>query len=109
MNDYQVSFSSQLKVNPKDLVTIWNETQECRAVAKAELKSEKFDPGSAFVILGGIAAGVATGMIYDLIKLAAKKLFEKLGFSEERINSVEVQVIDNPDGSRIVVIVIKEK
>jgi hypothetical protein len=65
------------------------------------------------VLLTGIAIGVATNTIYDLLKQmvinhkAVQKLLEKRDLSKQA-DAIKVQAIEQPDGSQLLVVVIKE-
>ncbi|MDM8557351.1 hypothetical protein [Candidatus Parabeggiatoa sp. HSG14] len=115
MSDYQIRFSPQLEINPTDFVAAWNESPDCKTVGEAKVNSSaaSYDIASAFVLLSGIAIGVATNTIYDLLKQAVvnhksvQNLLEKRGLSKQA-DSINVQTIEQPDGSKMLVVVIKE-
>jgi hypothetical protein len=115
MNNYQIRFDPRLEINPTNFIRDWNTTQDCRDVAEAQVDSSaaSYDIGSAFVLLSGIAIGVATNTIYDLLKQAVvnnkavQDLLEKRGLSKQA-DSISVQTIEQPDGSQMLVVVIKE-
>ena len=115
MSDYQIRFDPRLEINSADFVATWNDSPDCRAVAEAQVKSSaaNYDIASAFVLLSGIAIGVATNTIYDLLKQtvinhkAVQNLLEKRGLSKQA-DSIHVQTIEQADGSQILVVVIKE-
>jgi hypothetical protein len=115
MSDYQIKFSPQLEINPTDFVTAWNESPDCKAVAEAKVShsADSYDIGSALVLLSGIAIGVATNTIYDLLKQmvinhkAVQKLLEGRDLSKQA-DVINVQAIEQPDGSQLLVVVIKD-
>jgi len=115
MNNYKIRFDPRLEINPADFMAVWNTTQDCRDMAEAQVNSSaaSYDIGSAFVLLSGIAIGVATNTIYDLLKQAVvnnkavQDLLEKRGLSKQA-DSISVQTIEQPDGSQMLVVVIKE-
>jgi len=97
--DYQIALSPDLGVNPEDFVSTWNGSPECRAVADARVEAgtqRSFEPLTASAILIGLVSGIATNALYDLIKNA----LVKKGVREQ----VEFTQIEQPDGSRIIVV-----
>ena len=92
--EYKVVFSPEMDVNPKDFAEIWNNTPECREIAKAEaskVQGTEFDMGITAVILLGIGTSIAGAALYDLIK----KLFK------DKHRNIEFVQIDQPDGTHI--------
>jgi hypothetical protein len=115
MSNYQIRFDPRLEIDPADFVAAWNNSPDCQTVAKAELNSSatNYDLGSALVLLSGIAIGIAANTIYDLLKQtvinhkAVQKLLEKRSQSKQ-MDSIDVQIIEQPDGSQMLVVVIRE-
>ena len=115
MSDYQIRFAPQLEINSADFVTAWNATADCKTVAVAQVGSSatNYDIASAFVLLSGIAIGVATNTIYDLLKQTVvnnktvQDLLGKRGLSKQA-DSINIQAVEQPDGSQMLVVVIKE-
>jgi hypothetical protein len=105
--EYKVVFSSEMDVNPKDFAEVWNNTPECGEIAKAEaskVQGTQFDMGMTAVILLSIGTGVASNAIYDLIKNLIKKKLGQKGVRKE----TEIMQIDQPDGTHIIAVKIKE-
>lgn len=102
--DYQIALSPDLDISPEDFVAAWNEAPECRAAAAARVEAaaqRSFEPLTASAILIGLGLGIATNALYDLIKYA----LVKKGVREQ----IELSQIEQPDGSRVIVIkMIKE-
>lgn len=102
--NYQIALSPDLGISPEDFVSAWNEAPECRAVADARVDAEaqrSFEPLTAGAIVIGLVSGIVTNALYDLIKNA----LVKKGSREQ----VEFTQIEQPDGSRIIVVkMIKE-
>jgi len=99
--EYKVVFSPEMDVNPKDFAEIWNNTPECREIAKAEaskVQGTQFDMGITAVILIGIGTSIVGTALYDLIKKAFKDKHKNIEFTQ----------IDQPDGTRIIAVKIKE-
>ena len=118
MSDYQIRFSPQLEINPADFVAAWNDAPDCKTVAAAQVDSSAavaFDSSAAkaLTLLSGIAIGVATNTVYDLIKntvinlptvqksLAAQTLPARTEF-------VDIQQVDQPDGTKLLIVIMKE-
>ena len=104
----QIRFSPELEINPADFARTWNDSADCKELAEAQVSSStaSYDIGSAFVLLSGIAIGVATNTIYDLLKQTVinnkrvQDLLEKRGLSKQA-DSINVQTIDKPEGSKM--------
>jgi len=105
--DYRIALPPDLGLSAAGFVAAWNEAAECTAVAEARLAQPtrtQYDPTlleGAFVALGSVALGVVSNVIYDLIKgVLAKKGIRK---------RMEVRQLDQPDGSRLLVVTIVEE
>jgi hypothetical protein len=73
--EYQIALSPSLGLSAEDFVNVWNEDAEARAVAEAKLVSSSsthYEP-MAMAILISIGTGIASSVIYDLIKTALAK------------------------------------
>ncbi len=105
--DYLIALHPELGLHAEDFVADWNETPACCEVAQARLVenvAKQFDPtllAGALAVLGNIALGVAGNALYDLIKQA---LIRK-GVQ----NQTEIVQIDQPDGTKILVVKIVEQ
>jgi len=107
--DYKIAISSQVGISLDDFVTAWNETPECGDVAIARIaesrtKVRSFDPDlltGALAVLGSVAAGVGTNALYDLIK----KALTRKGVKKQ----TEITQIEQPDGTKILVVKIIEE
>ncbi len=118
MTDYKIRLSPDLDINTADFVTAWNDTPNCREVAEAQLETSAavdYDPllAGAAVFLGGIAVGMATNALYDMVKQVVlsqapiQKLLEKRGL-QKRTEVIEIQTVQQPDGTPMLVVVLKE-
>jgi len=104
--DYQIALHPDLNLSPADFVKAWNDTPECREMAKANLDeptSAQYDPfaAAAVAVLSGVAIGVAANALYDRIK----KVFIKKDVTKQ----IEIIQLDLPDGSRLLVVKIVEE
>ena len=105
--DYQIAFSPDVGVSTADFVAAWNATPECQAVAEAQLgqpSHTQYDPallGGAVAVLGGVALGVVSNAVYDLIKNALIKQGVR--------KRTEIQQFKQPDGTELLVVTIVEE
>lgn len=119
MTDYKITLSPDLEINTTDFVTAWNDTANCREVAKAQLENSaavNYDPlvaGAAAVFLSGIAVGMTTNALYDVVKqivlnqAPVQKLLEKRKLPKST-EVIEIQTVQQPDGTPLLVVVLKE-
>ncbi len=105
--DYQIVFPPDLGLSASDFIATWNETEECRSAGEArpgEPTAAQYDPAlidSTLAVLGSVAAGVAINAIYDLIKsVLVNKGVQK---------RTEIKQLDQPDGSRLLIVTITEE
>ena len=99
MDRINVALSSDLGIAAQDFVDAWNAGGDRQTIATAEAtaaKAEHFEPVSLTAVLVGIAAGVATNVISELITKALET--KKPG------TRVNVREVSNPEGSRIFVV-----
>jgi len=118
MSDYQIRFDPRLEINPADFVAAWNDSPDCKTVAKAHMDSSAavdFDTSAAkaLTLLGGIAIGVTTNTVYDLIKSTVINLstVQKTLATQtlpERTEFVDIQQIEQPDGTTLLIVIMKE-
>jgi hypothetical protein len=105
--EYQVALSPELGLSSEDFVRAWNETAACRAVADASVtspRSAQFDPsllGVTLTIASSLALGAAGNALYDLIR----ELLMGRGVRRQ----TEIVQIEQPDGSRLLVVTITEE
>jgi len=80
MDEIKIVFSQKLNIEPAEFVAIWNDTPECRDIAKAQLvqlaKTQYADPVS--VAIGFFTGAVVSGMLYDGIKICVSKMKKKI-------------------------------
>jgi hypothetical protein len=103
--DYQIAFPPELGLDAAAFIAAWNRAPDCRAVAEARPGEPgavpHFDPTllqGALAVLGSVALGVATNALYDLIKGALTRAGVREG--------VQIVQLDQPDGTRLLVITI---
>ncbi len=117
MTNYKITLSPDLEINAADFVTAWNDS--CQEVAKAQLETSTavdYDPllaGVAAVFLSGIAVGMTTNALYDMVKQvvlkqpSVQKLLEKRKL-QKGTEVVEIQTVQQADGTPLLVVVLKE-
>ena len=99
MDRINVALAPDLGIAAQDFVDAWNDGEESRAIAVAKAdhaEAEHFEPLSLTAVLVGIAAGVATNVISELIKKTLEN--KKAG------TRVEVREITSADCSRMLVV-----
>ncbi len=104
--EYKIALPPDLGLNPNDFVSAWNESPECASVAVAELTSKRyrsFDPAAldALTLMVGLASGIASNVLYDLIKSILVK--QRVLKETEIIEHVE------PNGELLLLVRIVEK
>ena len=103
----QIALSPELGLSPEEFVTAWNATADCTAVAEASVtapQSAQFDPtllGVTLTVVSSLALGVASNALYDLIR----ELLMEQGVRKR----TEIVQVDQPDGSRLLVVTITEE
>ncbi|RKZ51460.1 MAG: hypothetical protein DRR16_25325 [Candidatus Parabeggiatoa sp. nov. 3] len=117
MSDYQIRFDPRLEINPADFVAAWNDSADYKTVAEAQTDSAAVDFDSsaakALTLLCGIAIGVTTNTVYDLIKSIVINLptVQKTLATQtlpERTEFVDIQQIEQPDGTTLLIVIMKE-
>ena len=118
MSDYQIRFDPRLEINPADFVAAWNNSPDCKTVAEAQTDTSAavdFDSAAvkALTLLGGIAIGVTTNTVYDLIKSTVINLpTVQKSFAAQtlptRTEFVDIQQIEQPDGTKLLIVIVKE-
>lgn len=104
--DYQIALSPELEWTAEAFVAAWNDTPECRAVAEAHTEQRgpaQFDPlvSGMITMLSTIGVGIATNILYDLIKQAlAGRGARKQATVEEFVQQ---------DGTRVLVVRVTEE
>lgn len=109
--DYRIVLSPGLDIEIDEFVSAWNEAGECEKIAKAEISespAESFaEPGTMSMFLGGVLAAFAYDVLKDLLKEQVIKFIkEKMPQKAKSEPEVEIEVImiDQPDGSRLLFI-----
>jgi hypothetical protein len=94
-----IALAPDLSLGAQDFVDAWNAGADRRAIAVAKAAAAEggqFEPVSVGAVLVGIAAGVATNVISELIKGALER--KKPG------TRVDVREITARDGARTLVV-----
>jgi hypothetical protein len=79
MDEIKIVFSQKLNIEPTEFVAVWNDTPECRDIAKAQLvqlaKTQYADPVSVAI---GFGSAIASGILYDGVKICVSKMKKKI-------------------------------
>ena len=105
MEDYYIALSPDFKLRPTEFVTVWNEEEECRAVAVARLlpaANQQYDINLFAEIMLSLVTNIASSAVYDLIKKA-------LARREAPSKHIHIEALQKPDGTRFLVIDSEEK
>jgi len=100
MEDYYIALSPDFELNPTEFVTVWNEAEECRAVAVARLlppASQQYDITLFAEIVLSLVTNIASSTLYDLIKQAVTRR----GVPHKHVH---IEALQKPDGTRFLVI-----
>jgi hypothetical protein len=115
MNDYKITFAPELNLTAADFVESWNSIEQCHELTEAKTETVaqgQFDFGAtALVFLGGIAVTVATTALNEYVKHTIAEYFKKrqqANTSAPEPERIEVQVIEQLDGSKLLVVVLKQ-
>ncbi len=102
MEEYQIALSPDLDLTPVDFAAAWNADNETHSIAKAHVvpsTGTSYDPTLIAGALISITTGLASNVLYDLIK----QVLAKKGHKHTHIEETK-----KPDGTRILVIDIGE-
>jgi hypothetical protein len=104
---HSIALSPDIGLSADEFVAAWNQDPERRQAAQAKLASAKgaaFDPALAqatTAVLGGLALGLATNALYDLIKKAIQEALARKGRPPARVEIIQVT---QPDGAQVLVV-----
>lgn len=107
MNDavpnYQIVLAPDLDVSAADFAAAWNADEQTNIVAQAHVASsatKTYDPELINSIVIGVLSSLATSALYDLIKHVLTEMIEPRKVPQ----SIEIQQIDQPDGTRLLIV-----
>lgn len=91
----------QVAISSEGFAKAWNEHADCSKLAVAstvEQEAEVYDGGLTILlsVLGGVAIGVASNAIYDLLR----DLVPDLG--KEKSQELDVKIVKSPDGTETI-------
>jgi hypothetical protein len=119
MNDYKITFAPELNLSATDFAESWNSLESCRQVTEAKTESatqSDFALGEIAIIaslsfVGGLAADVLKDLVKDAVKDAIAKYVKKTQQATHpalpALENIEVQQIEQPDGTKLLVVIIK--
>lgn len=101
-NSHRIAFAPETGVTPAEFVNAWNDLEDCRKEARADLARQGSDPGlaAAWASLAPVAAGLATSVTVELVKRALSRADEKKG----QTVTERVVTIQNEDGVTTLII-----
>jgi hypothetical protein len=102
--DYQIVLSPELGISANDFLVAWNEDTETRNLCAASPVSsggKAFDPTLIVGIIISVGSGVASNVVYDMIK----KMLIKKGVSKH----THIEQMKKSDGTKLLVVDIDEK
>lgn len=99
-----ISLSSDLKIKSDALMSAWNSDDDCRSLSFARVPSSEIDqfeldPAMINSILISVASGIASNIIYDLLK----RLISKLS------SNSEVEFVSKENQNKSVIILVTSK
>jgi hypothetical protein len=106
--EYQLAFSPDLGLSPDEFVTEWNDARERRNIAEVRLAPSTGAPTYDPFLLAGVItviSTVATGVLTNVLSEQIKQLLQKKSVHKK----VQVQQLEQPDGSPLLVITIEEE
>ena len=82
-NSHRIVFAPDTGVTPAEFVDAWNDLEDCRKEARADLARQGFDPGmaAAWAALAPVAAGLATSLTVELVKRALSNADKEKGIN----------------------------
>jgi hypothetical protein len=101
---YQIALSLDLGISSDDFLEAWNEDTETRNLSEAYPMSsagKSFDPALIAGIMISVGTGVASNVVYDLVK----KVLIKKGVSKH----THIEQMKKSDGTSVLVVDIDEK
>lgn len=113
MSDYKITFAPELNLTAADFAESWNSIEQCRELSEAKTETVaqgQFDFGATILVaLGGIVLKVTTTALEEYVKHAIAEQFKKRQQANiPEPERIEIQVIDQPNGSKLLVVVLKQ-
>ena len=100
---YQIALDPALGIDPAALADAWNANPETAAhglLQRGDTSAKGYDlAGMGLEFVGGLAIGLITNYLYDLIVKGA------FATKPTTAPAIAIQQIDQPDGSKIIVVV----
>ena len=102
--EQKIALDPALGLTAAELAAVWNANPTTAAHGRA--RTEAVPPGqfmdfakAGFLVVSSISLGLLTNYIYDLIKDA---------FADKPAPAIAVHQLDQPDGSKLVVVVVEK-
>lgn len=111
MSQYVISFDPELNIDVQEFVNAWNQHTAASQLAQAEMPDElnrDLAAGSQMVaLLSGIAIGMTTNALYDLIKKLTTSFIIQQNLNKGEYFEIR-EVAPQEDGTRVLLIVPKK-
>lgn len=104
--EYQLALPPDLGLGPDEFVTEWNDVPERHNIAEVRLTPSTSTPAYDPLLLAGVItviSTVATGVLTNVISELIKQLLQQKSVHKQ----VQVQQLEQPDGSPLLVITIE--
>jgi hypothetical protein len=120
MNDYKITFSPDTILTAVEFAESWNSLESCREVAEAKTESATQSDFAlaemammvSLGFIGNIAAEVLKDLVKDAVKDAIAKYIKKTPQAANpplpAPDAIEIQQIEQPDGTKLLVVVINK-
>ena len=118
MNDYKITFAPELEISAAEFAESWNSLDSCRTVAEAKTETATQNDFADMVTIVSLSvvSAFAADLLLDLVKDAIKdwiaKCLKKMPQATHPAlpapEDIEVQQIELPDGTKLLIIVIKK-
>lgn len=103
---YQIVLPPEIGVSAEAFADAWNTDQQSSVVAEARVEpapTRSYDPLTVSTVAVNLLLGVAGSALYELVKHVLSQALAQSSATER----IEVREIDQPDGTRLLVVHIK--
>lgn len=104
---YQIVLPPEIRVSAEAFADAWNADEQSSVVAAARVEypvAKSYDVDLFNTIMIGVFANLATSALYDLVKHVLTRMLDQPAATQR----IEVQQIDQPDGTHLLVVHIKK-
>lgn len=104
---YQIVLPPEIRVSAEAFADAWNADEQSSVVAAARVDypvAKSYDPLSVSAVVVDLLVGVAGAALYELVKHVLTQMLDQPAATQR----IEVQQIDQPDGTHLLVVHIKK-